>query len=146
MMPSSSRANAGSFPGNRGRGVHRRQESTATTLSPIDQIADAVNKLNADADGIKEIIAEVSKVHKHMAMLLGRAQTNFPKLRPDEIQDKDLKRRVDDLREKKIGTVGNDLEAAISAQKAIWQALIQLTQNIDEVLGEVGTEGGDVIS
>ena len=81
-----------------------------------------------------------------MAMLLGRAQTNFPKLRPDEIQDKDLKRRLDDLREKKIGTVGNDLEAAISAQKAIWQALIQLTQNIDEVLGEVGTEGGDVIS
>ena len=141
MMSGSSRPNVGgSFPVNRSRGAHRRQESVATPQSPIDQVTDALNRLSADADGLTEIIAELSKVHKHMTTLLGRVAGNFPKLSPDEIRGRDLGRRVGDLKDKKIGGLGGDLEAVVNSQKDIWQALIQLTQNIDNMLSQAGPD------
>lgn len=142
MMPGSSRPNAGSFPANRSRGTHRRQESVAAPQTPIDQVADAFNRLNADADGLSEIISELSKVYKHMVTLMERVATNFPKLRLDEIRDKDLGRRVGDLRDK-IHGLGRDLNALAISPDDIWLALMQLHQNIDEMLVQVGAGDDD---
>ena len=45
-----------------------------------------------------------------------------------------------DLKDKKISGLGGDLETVVNSQKDIWQALIQLTQNIDNMLSQAGPD------
>lgn len=116
-----------------------------TKLPPTDDMADAMSKLVADADGFNDILNELSQVHRHMAVLLRRIRHSTGQLSLGEIQQQDLDRKLNELKAKKMGEIEGNLIRLMTIHKDTWREIDQLSQGINAALDTArGVEGDEV--